>query len=273
MIKKLLKLEFLKNFGYSNFWVIVSLWAVLYILVVFIVSQINIGLPGIEAKTYMQFPSIWTTSTWIASWFNLLLAILIIVTVGNEFSFRTFRSQVICGLSRNELIIGKGLFILFLAFVSMIFVMIVTLVFGAIFTTFGSETSILARVHYLLVYFIQATAYMSIGMMIAIIIKNTALSIVAFILYFFPMEAIIRSPFPDAVKQFFPVKIISNLTPLPDVLQGMSKIQMTSTVNGQVMQAAPPIPDLPLYTNVIVAIVFIGIFFLVSSLIVNKRNL
>lgn len=276
MIKKLLKLEFYKSFSYTNFWVMAGLWLVLYFLVSLIATQVSLPLPipGMESKPYLQFPSAWSTFAWIASWFNLLLAILIIVSVGNEYSFRTFRSQVINGLSRSDLILGKGLFIIFLAFCSMIIVFVVTIIFGLIYTTFGNETSVFSKFYLLFVYFIQSVAYMSMGMFIAILVRNTALAIVSFILYFFPVEVIIRNFFPESVLHFFPMKIISNLTPLPDVINIAPATQVQSSFNGQPMNmAATPVADLPLYGAVIVAIVYIVIFFASSTMIMNKRNL
>ncbi|MBI5219976.1 MAG: ABC transporter permease [Bacteroidia bacterium] len=276
MIKKLLKLEFIKHFAYTNFWVLTGLWAGLYFLVVLIVSLMNINIPGLESKPYLQFPSVWTTFTWIASWFNLLLAIIIIVSVGNEFSYKTFRSQVINGLSRNELILGKSLFILLIAITCTLFVFILTLIFGIIYTNFGSETSVFNKSWLLPVYFIQAIGYMTIGMLIAIIIKNTALSIVSFILYFFPVEVIIRNIFPDTIGQFFPMKIISNLTPLPDMFHiAPASSQMYTSINGQqmAMQATPPVPELAICIAVTVAIIYIIAFITSSTIIVNKRNL
>lgn len=276
MIKKLLKIEFYKNFSYTNFWVMAGLWAGLYFLVSLIATQVALPLPipGMESKPYLQFPSAWSTFTWIASWFNLLLAIIVIVSVGNEYSFRTFRSQVINGLSRNDLILGKGLFIIFLAFCSLILVFIVTIIFGSIYTTFGSETSVFSKSYLLIVYFIQSIAYMSMGLFIAILVRNTALAIVSFILYFFPIEIIIRNFFPETVLHFFPMKIISNLTPLPDVINIAPATQMQSSFNGQQMNmAAVPVFDIPLYIAAIVAVLYIIIFFAASLTIMNKRNL
>lgn len=272
-MKKLLHLEFIKNLHYTNFWVIVGLWGILYLLVMIIVSMININLPGIGSKPYLQFPMIWSMGTWIASFFNLLLGVLMIVSVCNEFSFKTFRSQIICGLSRNQLIAGKGIFTIVLAFFSLIIVFLVCLVFGIIFTNFGNETSIFGKSYLLIVYFFQAIAYMAMGLFIAVIIRNAALSILTFILYFMPFEFIIRSFFPETVQQFFPVKVISNLTPAPEIFQFSGSPQMTTNINGQISEGPPPVADLPLSTTFIVVLVYIAIFYGLSLFIIKKRNL
>lgn len=273
MIKKLFRIELIKNLGYTNFWVLTSLWVLLFILSVVVVSQISIGLPGLENKPYMQFPSVWTTVAWLASWFNLLLAIIVIVNVGNEFSFKTFRSQVICGLKREELIFGKLLFIFVLALISTILVTILSIAFGFIFTIMGSETSILEKAYTAFIYFVQAFGYMTLGMLVAILLKNTALSIVVYILYFFPGELILRSPFPDSVELVFPFKVISNLTPLPDIFSGFTGGTSTTVINGEVVSEAAPVADLATSTNVILALIYITVFIISSSIIVKKRNL
>ncbi len=272
-MKKLLQLELIKNLSYTNFWVIAGLWAILYVLVMSIICMINISLPGIESKPYLQFPQAWSMGTWIASFFNLLLGILMIVSVCNEFAFKTFRSQMICGLTRNQLIAGKGLFTILIAFFSSIIVFLVSLVIGIIYTNFGSETSIFENSYLLLVYFIQALAYMAMGLFIAVIIRNAALSILTFILYFFPMEFILRSFLPETVQQFFPVKVISNLTPSPDIFQFSSSPQMVTNINGQISEGPPPVADLPLNIILIVSIAYIAIFYAASVMIIKKRNL
>ena len=272
-MKRLFEIEFQKLITYTTFWVLTGIHLCLFLLVVFIATQINISVPGFEMKTFFAFPMVWSFIPWLASWFNLLLTILMIVLVGNEFQYRTFRQHVIDGLSRNELIIGKGLVILSIALYSVILVFFTSFTVGLIYSESFSINMLFDKLYILVVYFIQAVAYMSLGMMLVILFKNIALAIVSFILYFFPVEFIIRSISPDSIMLFFPMKVISNLTPAPDIFQ-VSSPQFYTSVNGQVVNNTPTVPiDIPLWGNTFVAIGYIVLFLTISWYILKNKKL
>lgn len=212
-MKKLFKIELVKVLNYASFKVILILHFLLFLLVIFISTQFEISVPGFTVKNLFQFPHVWESFAWIASWFNLLLAILLIVLVGNEYSYKTFRQQVITGLSRNDLILGKSIVIFIVAIYGVLLVFFTSTIFGLIFTKGLSVSILFEKSYILIVYFIQAIGYMTLGFLITILFRNTALSIVMFLLYFLLIEPIIRLLFPRDVRLYFPVKIISNLTP------------------------------------------------------------
>ena len=104
--------EITKTWSYMAFRVIILLHFTLFFLVVLVTSRMDITMPGFSTDYLYQFPNIWEFFPWIASWFNLLLAILIIVMTGNEYTFRTFRQHVVDGFSRSDLLKGKAFLIL-----------------------------------------------------------------------------------------------------------------------------------------------------------------
>jgi len=274
MIRKLLFIELQKLLPNTTFRVLIILHAGLFLLVAFLSTQIDISMPGVELKNMHQFPVIWNLFTWLASYFNLFLAILIIVSVGNEFSFRMFRQHAIDGLQRNELITGKLLVILILSFYSLILVFLITLVFGLFCSTEPDLSVMFDRAYYLFVYFLQTVAYMSLALLITILLRNTALSIIVFVFYFFPVEPVIRQFFPDTVAQYFPMKIISKLTPAPETSDFIN-FQFQGAYNGQDInnQITGYAGDLPLFVNISVCALYIAVFILLSTIIMNRRNL
>lgn len=274
-MKKLFRIELCKILNYTSFRVILGLHLALFFLVIIITSQIEISVPGFKMRNLFQFPYVWESFSWIASWFNLLLAILVIVLVGNEFSFNTFRQHVIDGLSRNDLFLGKGIVILLIAVYGFLLVLLSSLIFGFIFSKDISFAIVFKNSYLLIVYFIQAIAYMTMGLFLAILLKNNALSIVIFILYFALIEPIIRSFFSQGVRRFFPVKIISNLTPAPEFLTITSGNKF-SLGDGSLLdfEAIGILPEkLPLFTTVFIAVSYIALFAFIATLIMNKRNL
>lgn len=253
-----------------------TLHFMLFILVIIVASRIDIAVPGFSMRNLFRFPDVWATFAWIASWFNMLLAIMVIVLVGNEFSFHTFRQQVINGLSIDDLIIGKGIVIFFIALYGVLLVFLSGTVFGIVFSHDFEFADLFSKSYLLAVYFIQAVGYMIIGMLIAVILRNNSLSIIMFLLYFIFIEPIIRKFFSPEVRQFFPVKIISHLTPPPEVLTIASKktIEIAAGSSNFDFEAIGLIPhQLSLLTTLLLAVGFISLFVFLIFQVMRRRDL
>lgn len=275
-MKKLFNLEKIKALSDPAFKTLMIIHFLLFFLVILIVSRAHFSIPGFSIKGLYQFPNIWQFFPWVASWFNLFLAIVIIILVGNEFSFRTFRQNVIDGLSRNDLIRGKLILIFTIAVYTFIMVLLAVVIFGLINTKNISFDIIFENSYLILIYFVQAIGYMTLGLLISIIFRNNALSIIMFILYFFPIEPIIRVMFKAEARNFFPIKIISNLTPTPEFLTMASEKSYTNASGTSSLDFSEIglLPEkLPVGITVLLAAGYIGFFIALSTLLLNKRNL
>jgi len=275
-MKKLFNLEKIKALSYPAFKTLMIIHFLLFFLVILVVSRAHFSIPGFSIKGLYQFPNIWQFFPWVASWFNLFLAIVVIILVGNEFSFRTFRQNVIDGLSRNDLIRGKLILIFTIAVYTFIMVLLAVIIFGLINTKDISFSVIFENSYLLLVYFVQAIGYMTLGLLISIILRNNGLSIIIFILYFFPIEPIIRVMFKVEARKFFPIKIISNLTPTPEFLTMASEKSYTNASGTSSLDFSEIglLPEkLPVGITVILAAGYIGFFIALSTILLNKRNL
>jgi len=274
-MKRLLNIELIKIYSNSGFWVPAIFWAVLYAASLLIVTQINVNFTGIDSTSFFKFPTLWNVTTWIASWFNLLLSIIIIIVTGIEFSHKTFRQHIIDGLTRIELLKAKIFLILVFAFVAFVIVLFCTLIIGLIYNDSNSWLNIIDNIELIFVFFIQSVAYMLFALMITLLIKNIALSILTFILYFISFEPIVRNFFPDNILYFFPMKVISNLTPPPDILQFATQANFQTTINGQVVNdsnATQPF-EISLLDNTVAAMIYIAIFIFISAYIIKRKKL
>jgi ABC-type transport system involved in multi-copper enzyme maturation permease subunit len=274
-MKSIILNEYTKIWSYMAFRVIILLHFILFFLVVLVTSRLDITIPGFSTDYLYQFPNIWEFFPWVASWFNLLLAILIIVMTGNEYTFRTFRQHVIDGLSRSDLLTGKGFLIIAIAVYSMLMVLLFSLLFGFIFTRDLTAALFVKKTYILLVYFVQAVAYMSTGFLLAILFRNTALAIVLFILLRLIIEPVFRLFFPPGARLYFPMKAISNLTPMPEFLSISSGNQAdpgnADTLNLREMGILAE--DLPVYLNLILALGYTALFIGLAWLLLRRRNL
>lgn len=275
LMKSIILNEYTKIWSYTAFRVIILLHFILFFLVVLVTSRLDITIPGFSTDYLYQFPNIWEFFPWVASWFNLLLAILIIVMTGNEYTFRTFRQHVIDGLSRSDLLTGKVFLIITIAVYSMLMVLLFSLLFGFIFTRDMTAGLFVKKTYILLVYFVQAVAYMSTGFLLAILFRNTALAIVLFILYRLIIEPVFRLFFPQGARLYFPMKVISNLTPMPEFLSISSgnKADPGNVDTLNLREIGILAEDLPVYLNLLLALGYTALFIGLAWLLLRRRNL
>ncbi len=254
----LLRIEFRKIFPYRTFWVILGIYALLMVLIVYASSNITINGQSLGRATY-QFPAIWQRLTFIASYFNLLLGILMIVLVTDEYSFRTIRQQVIDGLSRLELVLAKFYVVLAIATFSTVFLLALGLYFGLLYSATTGFEAIMGQIDFLSYYFVQSVAYMVLALFFAILIRKSGLAIIAFIAYAKIIEPLLHFSLDDKIDKYLPMKVLSSLTPMP----GQELLdQLTSPTDMLTPQWA-----------VLPALLYIGLLLLFSYLLLKVRDL
>jgi hypothetical protein len=273
-MKNVLRIEFIKTIHLPSFWAILLLHSFFFFAVVALGANFNINIQGVQVFRLFTSDFIWGTMAWIASWFNLLLAIMLIVLTGNELQYNTFRRQLLDGLNRNQLIVGK----LVLIFVLSIYVVLLVTLTGLTVGLTSGESWVggyFQGFKYVLVLWVQSFAYMALAMMLVMIFKNIAITIVTYLLYFIMIEPIIRVFFSSTVDVFFPMKLISNLTPAPNVM-GMlsSQISNIQGIDPNSVQQLQSIPDgISIALSVPVCLAYIVVFVVVSRLILKYRDL
>ena len=273
-MKNLLKIEFIKTIYYPTFWAILLLHTFFFITIIALGANLSLDIQGVQVFKLFASNYIWGTTAWIASWFNLLLAIMLIVLTGNELQYNTFRRQILDGLTRNQIIFGK---LVLIASLSVYVILLVTLTGFTVGLTSGAPSlnSFFHGFHYVLVLGVQSLAYMTLAMLLVLIFRNVALSIITYLLYFIMIEPIIRIFFPANIDVFFPMKLISNLTPMPDFMgmltEEFSNIQGVDPNSVQQLQSIPD--GIPVSLSVPVCIVYIAVFIASSRLILKYRDL
>jgi ABC-2 type transport system permease protein len=255
----LLHIEYKKLIPYSTFWAIFGMFFIFTPVVFYGAGQIKIeGFP-IDFATMYNFPNVWNNITYIASWFNLLIGMLIVILVCNEFTFKTFRQHVIDGHSKADFIVSKILLITSFALICTVYLLIMGSLFGFLS---GGSGAYFSQISFLFVYFIQALGYMTVGLIIAVFIRSSALAIILFICSILT-ESIIRTLVPDFIDQYFPMKIISNLTPIPTP-EGMMVAEIKNAVLPEVMS---------LNTTLAVAVIYILVFWGIAYFILIKKDI
>jgi ABC-2 type transport system permease protein len=217
-MKKLLSIEFKKIFSYSAFWIFVSLYTALFVLVFFAVAGFKLqGPPGMPSLiSYYTFPDIWHTITYIAGWFNLLLGVLIVILITNEFTFRTVRQNIIDGWSVNEFLSAKIVLLVFLAVCTTVFVFIVGMIYGLFSTpSIITPTIIFGQISFVLAYFVQTLAYLCFALFMGTLFKKAGMGIIFFLLYSKIVEPLSGLALPSYIYDYMPFHTISSLIEFP----------------------------------------------------------
>ena len=262
---RLLKLEFLKNYSYPGFWIILgmhylSLIAVLFNLQDFAssinYSDSNIGDLDLSLAPLLQFPDIWHNVTYIAGFFKILLAIYVVISVTNEFQYNTIRLNLINGLTRMEFTISKFLLILLICVFSMVVVFIAGFIIGVGKSDVEISIDIFNKSIFLIGYFLELLLYLNFALLIGIWLKRTGISIFVVLIYPLLIEPLIRWQFPDYIDKFFPIKAMDQLIVFP----------FPKYVGIHVIDTIP-------ITTIIIAITWIVILFMLSYLFLKRKSL
>src|SRR6476620_12789663 len=105
----LLKIEWLKVKNYRTFWILGGL----FLLSIFGINYIAFSIHEEQSKSAManaimgspfNFPEVWHTITYMSSFLLFIPGLLMIISITNEFSFKTHRQNIIDGLSRTQFI-------------------------------------------------------------------------------------------------------------------------------------------------------------------------
>jgi len=272
---KLLRIESQKVLSYRVFQILAILYAGAFLLSasVFPLIKLNTNLANnqdiLNLKSLYNFPQIWDTFAYFAAKSNLFLAIIIIFLVGNEYSYNTFRQHVVNGLSRQDLLHGKLIVIVGIALVNTVMVFVFGMIFGLIYSSGFTFHDIYSHLYMLGIYFIQAVSHMIVAMMIAVWLRNKTLAIVVLLVYQVILEPILRLVLNKYVLAkvglFFPMRVITRLTPMPDIaITEMIKANSDFKDFGA---------TLPLWLNLLLALGYGLIFYLITKAILVRRNL
>ena len=223
-----------------------------------------------------NFPFIWHFNTWIASILKLFLAIVIVSMMANEYSNRTLKQNLIDGLSKKEFVISKFLTVVLFSFVSTLFVFIVSLLLGLVFSDYNEIGIIFSDMEYLLAYFINLVGFFSFCLFIGILVKRSAFalgflliwSIIEGIIYgFLKWEMFRNTDSVDSIMQLFPLTSMSNLIKEP--FSRLGAVQSAASQLGEALDKDYSVQ----FITVLIVLIWTFLFVYGSYAILKKRDL
>ena len=223
-----------------------------------------------------NFPFIWHFNSWVAAILKLFLAIVIVSMMANEYSNRTLKQNLIDGLSKKEFILSKFLTVVLFAMVSTLFVFIVSLILGLIFSDYNEIGIIFSDIEYLLAYFINLIGFFSFCLFLGILVKRSAFAL-GFLLIWSIMEGIIygflkwemfrNTDLADNIIQLFPLASMSNLIKEP-----FSRLGAVQTAANQLGEAFDKDYSVQFMT-ILIVLTWTCLFVYGSYAVLKKRDL
>ena len=224
MVTRLFRIELRKQVTSSGFWILVALHGIVLVLITSnfstFLENANImvnDLPEVDfsLKPILQFPDIWQNITYIAGFFKIILALIVITSICNEFTHGTARQNIVDGFSRHEWVMSKIGLLKLLAFVSTLLVIVIGLIIGYSQGSPESAAMVISRLDFVLAYFIELVVYFIYAMFLALVLKRTGLSLILLLVYDFILEPILSWTLPDVWGERLPMSTIDNLNKFP----------------------------------------------------------
>ena len=131
-----------------------------------------------------NFPIIWHITTFFASYFKLFFAIVVVSMIGNEYSNKTIKQNLIDGLSKKEFILSKFYTIVFFSLLATILIGLASFLIGLYYSSYTEASIIFRETEFLLAYFVKLVGFFSLCLFFGMLLKRSAFALgFLFVLY------------------------------------------------------------------------------------------
>ena len=227
MLLHLLKIDLKKLTSYRTFWVVCGLY---FITIGFSTAsgweflkwmaslfegfgqKINI-----DRIPLYHFPDVWLNLVWWSGLFKVLLGIMTVISITNEYTYRTGRQNIIDGMSRWEFLFSKILTNFLLSLLSVVLIFLIALIAGFIYTPDIDWRYVFTDLEFFPAYLLEVFTFLSFALLLGILVQRSGLTIILLLLSYV-LELIIKRNIDDYVPwliPFFPMESISNLVKVP----------------------------------------------------------
>jgi ABC-2 type transport system permease protein len=259
---RLLQIEWIKLWPYKAFRILFIVYFLLLGLSLLIGRSLNTG-DGAdfnELFKILNVPNLWNYYLFVAVLLNIVLGIIVIFVVTNEYSYKTMRQNLIDGLTRKELFLSKFLLLLILTGLSTIVVYISGLIAGAVYNPDAAFADLLERNVLVFGYTVACLGTLSMAAMFSVLLKRSGLATIVFILFIFPFDVIINQGLlKGCCNDYLPVSVL-----FKGIIEWPSKM-----IQSFGAEAQTSLEWLPLTMGFVYIVLFNGITFL----LIRRRDL
>ncbi len=170
-----------------------------------------------------NFPIIWHITTFFASYFKFFFAIVVVSMIGNEYSNKTLKQNLIDGLSKKEFILSKFYTIVFFSLCATVLIGVATFLIGLYYSSYTEASIIFREIEFLLAYFIKLVGFFSLCLFFGMLLKRSAfalgflviLYIFEWIIFWGAYEVFGNTETAFKIKNFMPLESMYKLIDQP----------------------------------------------------------
>jgi ABC-2 type transport system permease protein len=227
-MQHLLQTEWLKIKKYPAFWWVMGITALTY-------PGVNYMFHGIYADITQQgnkkgeilkalignpfsFPEAWHTVAYFSSVFIFIPAIVVIMLITNEYSYKTNRQNIIDGWGRTEFMLAKMIDVLLLtAMVTLLFAVVAFII--GITNTEDRSVNRWSMIYYIGLFALQTFSQLSIAFTVGFLLRKSFIALAVFSFYCIILEPIavgvLKYKYNSSAGEYFPLEISQKLLPKP----------------------------------------------------------
>jgi ABC-2 type transport system permease protein len=208
------------------------------------------------------FPEIFRTVAYTSSLFVFIPAILMLMQISNEFTFKTNRQNIIDGWSRRQFMWAKFMGVLLVSVIVFLIYVVVVLIIGSI-NTEVMQPNAWKLSYYAGLFGLQVFSQLSLAFLLGLIMRRAFIALGIFIFYMLILEnmlvGILKWKANDAGRFLF-LEVSDRLTPAPAFI-------------GQLDEAAYKHSLELVNQHVWITLVYTAIFWVLAFRIYEKRDL
>ena len=225
-----------------------------------------------------NFPYIWHFNTYMAAIFKFFLLLVIVSMVSDEYSYKTLKQNLIDGLSKKEFILSKFYTVIAFSLISTVFVFVISLILGLMYSDYNELSIILTDLEYLVAFFTKLVGFFSMGLFFGILVKRAAFAVGTMVVWFIG-EGIFKgyllwgfgdlkntSNTVEFILQLLPGEAISNLIKQP--FSRLGAVKTLANTMGKTFDK----PEVEL-SAIFIVFVWTFIFIYLSYTLLKKRDL
>lgn len=177
-------------------------------------------LPGNEI--FFNFPTVWDylgyAGSWLVFFFLGLISVFIVV---NEVSFKTFRQNIIIGLTRRTYFLSKVYSIIAISLLATLYYTIIGFGIGAVHATEFSLTEAFSDTSWAIPrFFLMTLGYTSFGLLCGFLLRRSGIAVLFYLCYILMIEPLIKWAvhfrfFKNETVNYYPLNSIEDLMPNP----------------------------------------------------------
>jgi len=225
-----------------------------------------------------NFPYIWHFNSFMIGLLKIFFAVIIVAMIGNEYSYKTLKQNLIDGLSKEEFLRSKVYAILAFVGISTLLVFLISLVLGGIYSDYNELQIVFSDLEYLLAYAIKLFGFFSLCLFLGLLIKRSAFALgflalwqiiegICFGLMKWKLSDLIPSLSAEQIFRFFPLNAMGNLIKEP-----FSRLSAIQNIADQIGEGFTKDYGVSTF-NLCIVLAWSSLFLWWSLLLLKKRDL